>query len=113
MLINFKSKSQPEVLMYQKHAQRFLDLLHKNPARGIITAEEAGHALAVLEQEVAHSKAHPEKDVHHDIHMEKHEEDAINEHIQAQHVDFSTRVFPLMEMLRQAQAEGEDIVWGV
>ena len=50
MLISFKSKSSPEVLMYQEHAQRILDLLHKNPTRGVITPAEAGDALALLEK---------------------------------------------------------------
>ena len=56
MLIAFKSKSSPEVLMYQEHAQRILDLLHKNPTRGVITAAEAEQALSVLEHEVAETK---------------------------------------------------------
>jgi len=60
MLISFKSKSSPEVLMYQEHAQRILDILHKNPTRGVITPTEAGDALALLEKEVAESKLHPE-----------------------------------------------------
>jgi len=69
MLITFKSKSSPEVLMYQEHAQRILDLLHKNPMRGVITAAEAEQALKLLEQEIELSKQHPEEDVEHDAHV--------------------------------------------
>jgi hypothetical protein len=39
MLITFKSKAYPNVMMYQDHAKRILDLLHKDSDRGVITAE--------------------------------------------------------------------------
>jgi uncharacterized membrane protein YkoI len=113
MLIAFKSKSSPEVLMYQEHAQRILDLLHKSPTRGVITAAEAADALTVLEQEVAQSKLHPEEDVEHDVHAHEQEEGETKEHAQAQRVGFAARAFPLLEMLRAAKTENEHIVWGV
>lgn len=113
MLISFKSKSSPEVLMYQEHAQRILDLLHKSPTRGVITAAEAGQALAILENEVATSRLHPENDVEHDAHTPEKEEDESNEHAKAQRVGFGARAYPLLEMLRSAKADGNDIIWGV
>lgn len=114
MLISFKSKSSPAVLMYQEHAQRILDILHKNPTRGVITPEEAGAALALLEQEVAETRLHPENDVEHDVHTpEAREAGETAEHALAQRVHFSQRAFPLMEMLRSAKAEGESIIWGI
>lgn len=113
MLIAFKSKSSPEVLMYQEHAQRILDLLHKSPTRGVITAAEAAGALSVLEQEVAQSKLHPENDVEHDAHAHEQEEGETKEHAMAQQVGFAARAFPLLEMLRAAKTENENIVWGV
>lgn len=113
MLIAFKSKSSPEVLMYQEHAQRILDLLHKNPQRGVITAAEAAQALSVLEHEVAESKRHPETDVEHDVHTPEQEEGETREHALAQRVGFAARAFPLLEMLRNAKAENENIIWGI
>jgi uncharacterized membrane protein YkoI len=113
MLISFKSKSSPEVLMYQEHAQRILDLLHKNPTRGVITAAEAAQALSVLEQEVAESKLHPETDVEHDVHAHEKEENETAEHAVMQRVGFAARAFPLLEMLRSAKQENESIIWGV
>jgi len=113
MLISFKSKSSPEVLMYQEHAQRILDLLHKSPTRGVITAAEAANALATLENEVAESRRHPENDIEHDVHTAEKEDDETLEHAQAQHVGFSARAFPLLEMLRSAKDNGDNIVWGV
>lgn len=114
MLISFKSKSSPEVLMYQEHAQRILDILHKSPTRGVITPAEAGHALELLEKEVAETRLHPENDIEHDVHTPETLEDGESgEHARAQKVHFSQRAFPLMEMLRSAKAEGESIIWGV
>jgi hypothetical protein len=113
MLINFRAKSSPEVLMYQEHAQRILDLLHKNPTRGIITAAEAGDALAILEKEVAESRLHPEVDVEHDVHAHEKEDDETIEHARLQRVGFSARAYPLLEMLRSAKENGENITWGI
>lgn len=113
MLIAFKSKSSPEVLMYQEHAQRILDLLHKNPQRGVITAAEAAEALSILEHEVAESRLHPETDVEHDIHTHEQEEGETREHAMEQRVGFSARAYPLLEMLRTAKAENEHIIWGI
>lgn len=113
MLIIFKSKSSPEVLMFKEHAHRILDLLHKNHTRGVITAAEAGDALALLEKEVALSRLHPEHDVEHDIHTPEKEEDETAEHAKEQRVGFAARAYPMLEMLRAAKSDGEDIVWGV
>jgi uncharacterized membrane protein YkoI len=113
MLIAFKSKSSPEVLMYQEHAQRILDLLHKNPTRGVITAAEAAQALSLLEHEVAETKLHPENDVEHDAHTHEQEEGETKEHALSQRVGFAARAYPLLEMLRTAKAENENIIWGI
>jgi uncharacterized membrane protein YkoI len=113
MLISFKSKSSPEVLMYQEHAERILRLLHKSPTRGVITAAEAAEALTVLEQEVAFVKQHPKDDVEHDVHAHEQEEGETTEHAQSQRVSFSARSYPLLEMLRTAKQENEYIMWGI
>jgi len=115
MLITFKTKAYPNVMMYQEHAKRILDLLNKDAEaeRGVITAEEATQAVAVLEREIEESRKHQatdemEQDVkaHHGDN-----EDADHEAIEA--VSFSTRAYPLLEMLRAARDQGADILWGV
>ncbi len=113
MLITFKTRYSPEVLMYQEHAQRILDLLHKNPTRGVITATEAAEALSVLEEQVAESKLHPETDIEYDIHAHEREDGETVEHALAQRVGFAARAYPLVEMLRLAKQENQPIVWGV
>jgi hypothetical protein len=113
MLITFKSKAYPNVLMYQEHAQRILDLLHKDPERGVITAEEAPKAVQLLEHEIDESRKHQTTDgVEQDVKAHGGEiEDSEHEAVEV--VSFPTRAYPLLEMLRAARDQGSDILWGV
>src|SRR6478672_3949357 len=52
MLITFTSKAAAEVMMYQEHAKRILDLLHKDAKRGVFTAAELPLAVSTLEKEI-------------------------------------------------------------
>lgn len=114
MLVTFKSKAAGEVTMYQVHARRLLDLLHKDVTRGVITAEETGHALAVLEAQVAASRLHPASDeLEHDVHAHHGDNGDDNGHEPTTAVSFSARAYPLMEMLRAANAGNNDVLWGV
>lgn len=114
MLVTFKSKAAAEVVMYQEHAKRILDLFDKDVKRGVITAAEAGPALAKLSAEMAESRAHSaSEEVQHDV--SAHHSDVVedNEHEVAEVVSFAVRAYPLQEMLRAAQQGGHDIAWGV
>lgn len=112
MLIKFKCKSYPEVLMYEEHARRILELLHKDPKRGVITAEEAAHAVQLIEGEVEESRKHQVSDqVTQDVHA--HSDDENKEHGPIEIVSFPTRVYPLLEMLRSARDHKTDVLWGV
>lgn len=113
MLVTFKSKAAANVLMYEEHAKRILDLLHKDVKRGIITAAEAPKAVAKLEAEIAESKLHPpSEEVQHDgTHHDESGDD--NEHEPVELVSFATRAYPLLEMLRAAQRENTDVMWGI
>jgi hypothetical protein len=113
MLITFKSKAYPNVMMYQDHAKRILDLLHKDSERGVITAEEAPQAVKLLENEIEESRKHQATDeVEQDVKAHHGDvEDAEHEPIEV--VSFSTRAFPLLEMLRAARDHQADVLWGV
>lgn len=114
MLVTFKSKAAAEVLMYEEHAKRILDLLHKDVKRGIITAEEVPSAVARLEEEIAESRLHPaSEEVRRDVLAHHGEEGDDNEHEPVEFVSFATRAYPLLAMLRAAQQEGHDVMWGV
>jgi hypothetical protein len=112
MLITFKSKAYPNVMMYQDHAKRILDLLHKDSDRGVITAEEATQAVKLLENEIEESRKHQATDeMEQDVKAHQGDEDTEHEPIEA--VSFSTRAFPLLEMLRASRDQQTDILWGV
>jgi hypothetical protein len=111
MLVTFKSKAAAEVMMYEHHAKRILDLLDKDLKRGIITPEETASAIAKLEAEIAECKAHPISDeVLQDV--DAHHGDD-HEHEQSEPVTFATRAYPLLEMLRAAHRTGNNVMWGV
>ena len=112
MLITFKSKAYPNVMMYQDHAKRILDLLHKDSERGVITAEEATQAVKLLENEIEESRKHQATDeMEQDVKAHQGDEDTEHEPIEV--VSFSTRAFPLLEMLRAARDQQTDVLWGV
>ena len=113
MLITFKSKAHQNVLMYQDHAKRILDLLNKDAERGVVTAEEAGRAVELLEQEIDESRKHQATDeVEQDV-KAHHGENEDGEHEPIETVTFSTRAYPLLEMLRAARDQHADVLWGV
>jgi hypothetical protein len=113
MLITFKSKAYPNVLMYQEHAKRILDLLHKDSERGVITAGEAAKAVSLLEVEIEESRKHHATDeMERDV-LAHHGDIEDGEHEPIQSVSFSTRAYPLLEMLRASRDQGTDILWGV
>lgn len=98
--------------MYKEHAQRILDLLNKEPERGVITAAEAPKAVEVLEAEIAESRKHaPTDDAEQDVRGRADHED--DQHEGMQSVSFATRAYPLLEMMRAARDHHADVLWGV
>jgi hypothetical protein len=102
MLIIFKSKAAAEVIMYEEHARRILDLLGKDIKRGVITAEEAPGAIAKLEAEIAQSTGNPAD-----------EEAEEQQPAATRSVSFATRAYPLLEMLRAADRKKQSVAWGI
>ena len=114
MLITFKSKAYPNVLMYQEHAQRILDLLHKEGDRGVITAAEATRAVKLLENEIEESRKHQATDImEQDVKAHHGDDIEDSEHEPVEAVSFSARAYPLLEMMRAARDQQTDILWGV
>lgn len=119
MLVTFKSKAAAEVMMYEEHAKRILDLLNKDVKRGIITAEEMPDAIAAVEAEIAATRSHPpSEEVTRDVlahHGHPHHAgDSDDDDDQpVQFVSFATRAYPLLEMMRAAQHNRQGILWGV
>ena len=110
MLVTFKSKAAAEVLMYSTHAKPILDLLGKDVARGVITADETGGAIQRIESEIASRK---QADAGHDKDAHDHHDDADGDRTKGDYVSFGTRAYPLLEMLRAANREHEFVMLGV
>lgn len=117
MLITFKSRASAEVLMYEEHANRILDLLKKDHKQGVITVAETEHAIRVLEAEISNLKAHDQHAtsdaIERDVVAHHGENGDDNEHEAPETVSFSSRAYPLLEMLRAANREKRDVLWGV
>lgn len=109
MLVTFKSKAAAEVIMYEEHAKRILDMLGKDVAQGIIRSEETGEAIARIEKEMEEAKNQAREETTQHADDERQDEETTP----AQTVSFAARAFPLLEMLRAAHAAGQPVVWGV
>jgi hypothetical protein len=114
MLLTFKSKGAADVLMYEAHAKRILDLLHKDTKIGVITAAETANAISVLEKVINNNRSHEaseaiQQDV--DAHHNANGDDNNHEHIDR--VSFANRAYPLLDMLREAEKGNYDVMWGV
>jgi hypothetical protein len=113
MLVKFKSKAAADVLMYEEHAKRILDLLGKDTKRGIVTVAELPHAITKLEAEIIESRNHPaSEEMQRDVVAHHGDARDDNEHEPVQFVSFATRAYPLLEMMRAAQREKHDVMWG-
>ena len=114
MLITFTSKATADVLMYENHARPILALLNKDLKRGVITAAETAGAISALEAEIERSKNEPESELPVDSDVSGADPTTDEQEDQSlQAVRFSTRAYPILEMLRAAQRAGKDVMWGV
>lgn len=111
MLVTFKSKAAAEVIMYEEHAKRILDMLGKDVKQGIIRVEETGEAIARIEREIEEVKK--QKEAEKAQRPNTKDDDEEDDRQGAQTVSFSARFYPLLEMLRAAHAAGQPVIWGV
>jgi hypothetical protein len=103
MLFTFRSKASAEFYMLEAHARTLLDLIGKPlTPTGIITAAQIPEAIAAIEAAVARtaSAPSPAKDADEDKPREAYRDVAL-----------AQRAWPLLEMLRKAQARQADVIW--
>jgi len=106
MLLTFRSKAAADVIMLSHHALPLLRAAGKSitdqvPERGVFTVEQLPAAIAGIERAVQAAPADPDKD------------DDTPAHAMSESVSMQRRAFPLLDMLRKAQARGSDVVWEV
>lgn len=100
MIYKFKSKATADLLMLGPNGDQLLRLIGREPAaKGIIEPQAMFGAIADLQQAVVAEEARREQAGDAPPHGDK--------------VGLRQRVWPMIEMMKRAQAAGEPIVWGV
>jgi hypothetical protein len=108
MLYEFKSRATGSVVMTQKVAERLLQIIGKPTGpTGIILPEQMPAALAALQHEIDAERqaANPKQ-------LEQDEQEALDRGRPIP-VSLAQRAWPLIDMLRAAQAADKEITWGV
>jgi hypothetical protein len=99
MIYKFKSKATGDVIMLGPNGDQLLQLLGREPEpKGIVEVADMGVAIDALQRAV-----------------QEQERVASEEEGTAPHsgVSLRQRLWPMIEMLKQAQAHKEPVVWGV
>jgi hypothetical protein len=103
MIYQFHSKAGPDVIMLSDLSQRIFDILeHPLEKRGILVAERLPEFIARLESAIAADAASRNKAPDTPADREKPTADRLGQ-----------RAFPFLELMKQARAANEPIVWGV
>ena len=105
MIYKFKSKAAADLIMTGPVGDRMLTLIGKGPAaKGIVEVAELPAAIQALERAVAAEAPQGSND----------EDDAgPAPGAGGDHVSLRRRMWPMVEMMKRAQAGNEPIVWGV
>jgi hypothetical protein len=108
VIYKFKSRATGDLIMLGPQGDQFLQLLgREGTERGIIEVAAMPAALATLEAAIAAAD------------LPREDEKAPTEEGQAEEsqaepaVGLRQRLWPMVEMLRQAHAAGQPVVWGV
>ena len=97
MIYKFKSKAAGDLIMLGPNGDQLLKLIGREPsAKGIIEVDDMAAAMDALQQAVKADEANPSAD------------DA-----SPRGVSLRQRIWPMVEMLKRAQAAGHPVVWGV
>ncbi len=109
-LVVFRSRASAQVIMMADVAQQIFDCLQLAPApRGVITTEQLPQAIARLEQAMrsdSKQRAAAQADAS--------EADAAQDDGPGEpRVALAQRIYPVLDMLRAAQARQVEVTWGV
>jgi cyclopropane-fatty-acyl-phospholipid synthase len=113
MLYKFKSKATGDLIMLEPQGKQILRLIGKDPgAKGIILTTEMNAAIAALQAAVAlEEQAHQELA---SAELQGADAQAARPAVDGpRSISLKQRVVPFIDMLRRAQAEDKEVVWGV
>lgn len=103
MIYKFKSKACGDLIMLAPNGDQMLRLIGREPApKGIIEVEQMAAAIEALQTAVLEHEAQAEA-----------EAQQAEETGGRPAVTLRQRLWPVIDMLKRAQAEREPIVWGV
>jgi Domain of unknown function (DUF1840) len=107
MHYTFKSKAAGDLLMMETAGSELLRIIGKEPAaRGIIEVAVMPSAIKAMEMAIAREEGQPSPTVADTA-------EASTELSRDEAVTLRQRAWPLVEMMKRAQAENANIVWGV
>lgn len=99
MIYKFKSKAAADLIMLGPNGDQLLRLIGREPeGKGILEPQVMFAAIADLQQAIAAEEAQRAGD---------------KKPLPADRVGLRQRMWPMIEMMKRAQAAGEPIVWGV
>jgi hypothetical protein len=112
MIYRFRSRNDADVVMTQPVAERVLQAIGKDVSpEGIVTTEQMAGALAALQAAVAAdetTRSGRDDDAHDG---DDRDADRASAGAGADAVSLRRRVWPLVEMIRRAQADGTPVTW--
>jgi hypothetical protein len=101
MIYQFRSKAGPDVIMLADLSQRIFDILARPlDPRGILTVEQLPSLITALETAILK-----------DLEERSEAEDAGEKSKLADRL--GQRAYPFLELMKQAKAKGEPVMWGV
>jgi cyclopropane-fatty-acyl-phospholipid synthase len=107
MLYKFKSKAAGDLIMLEPNGRQVLQIIGKDPGpKGIIEPGQMGAAIQALEAAIERDEAEQKQ-------AESEAQAKGEKAARGEGISLRQRAVPLVDMLRRAQQEGEDIVWGV
>lgn len=109
MIYKFRSKAAGDTLMLGPQGDQFLRAIGREPAlKGIIEPAAMAGVLAALQQAIARDDAARTQAPAEEVGQEAGQELAGQDP-----VSLRRRLWPMVEMIRRAQAADEPVVWGV
>jgi hypothetical protein len=108
MLVTFKCRAAPDVIMLENLAQYLIGIIGKHLGkRGVITHDELGEAISKLEAAIVTDK---QERAEQEGHYHEGEDGHLHHELP---VGLAQRAFPFLDMLRAAQHDNVDVLWGV
>ena len=105
MIYKFRSKAAGDTMMLGPQGDQFLRAVGREPSsKGIIEVAAMPAALAALQQAIEQDDA---------ARAQQTDDEALLEAAGQDPIGLRRRLWPMVEMIRRAQAADEPVVWGV